>query len=318
MSRKNLTITFFALTILSTSLFSQSWKLRRWEMTAGIGSAHIFGDFSGVSSLNNNNLYGLKDFTFQDTRPSLLLAMRYKITESFSARMNFLYGRGVSNSANGGSVYHKDKNVIARSNMIEITPQAEWYFLKEGRKFKSSAIFNRRGMVNNFATFSGYLFAGVGGVMYNTNLEGIYLTTRPDEVETGKNSFTAVIPGGVGFKYVLDSRFVLGFEVGGRYTFTDYLDGFSSDYTVKDVKDIYYFSSLNVSYKLKTNRDGWPEFGLKPGSSGGLPFGAGGSPKARSAKAAKSGGGDPNAGFFKNLFDFDIFDNNKPTKRRRR
>lgn len=308
MMKKTIFVTLVALIIVN-SISAQSWKLRRWEITAGIGTAHIFGDFTGESSLNNENLYGLKDVTLSDSRPSVMLAMRYKATERISARMNFIYGRGVANGSKGG-VYQRD--AIAKTNLIEITPQAEFYFLKEGRKFKSSAIFNKRGMVNNFATTSGYVFGGVGGIMYNpTKIEGTWLNSRTEsEVKIGSPQFTATFPLGIGFKYILDSRFVLGVEIGGRYTLSDYVDGFSPSPERlvgrdKSAKDIYYFTSFNVSYKLKTNRNGWPEFERR--RRGGLPFGGGGSSTARSAREARSGGRDPNSGFFnwlKNLFDF--------------
>jgi hypothetical protein len=294
---------FTALTalIIVSSVSAQSWKLRRWEIAAGIGTAHIFGDFTGESSLNNENLYGIKDVTIPDSRPSVMLAMRFKATERISARMNFIYGRGF---ADGSISSANPRDAFAKTNIIEITPQGEFYFLKEGRKFKSSAIFNKRGMVNNFATISGYVFGGVGGLIYNPNIEGesFINSQEPGEIQHGQTSFTATFPAGVGFKYILDSRLVLGFEVGGRYTLSDYIDGFSSEFS--NARDIYYFTSFNVSYKLKTNRNGWPEFDRRRG--GGLPFGGGSSSAARSARQAKRGGGDPNAGFFnwiKGLFD---------------
>lgn len=307
MMRKAIFTTLVTLIIGSSLVSAQSWKLRRWEATAGIGTAHIFGDFTGESSLNNENLYGLKDVSFTDSRPSLMLALRFKATERLSARLNFIYGRGVANGTSGGA---NERDAIARTNLIEITPQAEYYFISEGRKYRSSAIFNRRGMTNYFSTISAYVFGGAGGLIFNPGkIDGTWINTvNEPEVNVGTTQFTATFPVGVGFKYILDSRYVLGFEIGGRFTLSDYIDGFSPSAERligrdQSANDIYYFTSLNLSYKIKTKRNGLPEFDRRRG--GGLPFGGGNSNGARSEKEAKSGGKDPNSGFFnwiKNLF----------------
>jgi hypothetical protein len=49
-----------------------------------------------------------------------------------------------------------------------------------------------------------------------------------------------------------------GLEVGGRYTFSDYLDGYTSQYSKSN--DVYYFLNLTVTYKPKMGRNGLPVF----------------------------------------------------------
>ncbi|MCK5171433.1 MAG: hypothetical protein KAQ75_16255, partial [Bacteroidales bacterium] len=62
-----------------------------------------------------------------------------------------------------------------------------------------------------------------------------------------------VIPVGLGLKYPLTSTTQIGLELGGRYTTTDYIDGFSP-YPSSEHRDIYYFTVINVSTKIKRKR----------------------------------------------------------------
>lgn len=294
------------LVIGCVALQGQSWKLMRYELVLGTGTSTIFGDFVGVSAFDNSNNFGLKDIKYSTQRPSITLAMRYKVTNVFSARINFFYGRGY---ADGEKKEIQQKKIKAVTDMIEFSPQFEYYFLREERKARSSAIFNRRGMINNYSTFSSYLFAGVGGLVYRPKLiEGSFenrLNNKESEFKYNQMGVTAVFPVGIGFKYILDSRFILGAEIGRRFTFSDYIDGFgpSIDRLAEGNKqrdDTYYFTSVYLAYKLRTKRNGLPELFVKnPNKTGGLPFFAGGSAKAASAKAAKEGEDDPNKGLFK-------------------
>lgn len=44
----------------------------------------------------------------------------------------------------------------------------------------------------------------------------------------------------------------------GRYTFSDGLDGYTSQYSSSN--DVYYFLNFVISCKLKTGENGWPSF----------------------------------------------------------
>jgi len=50
-------------------------------------------------------------------------------------------------------------------------------------------------------------------------------------------------------QYGIDKRWAASFEVGRRFTTSDYLDGFSSEGSKK--KDMYYFALISVNYKFK-------------------------------------------------------------------
>ena len=49
-----------------------------------------------------------------------------------------------------------------------------------------------------------------------------------------------------------------GIELAGRYSFSDYLDGYTSQYSSSN--DVYYFLNFTITYKLKTGPKGLPSF----------------------------------------------------------
>lgn len=87
---------------------------------------------------------------------------------------------------------------------------------------------------------SPYLFAGVAGFYFNPQVKasnGVLtdlqtLGTEGQFLEGGKpySRFALAIPAGIGFKMAATKRINLGFELGFRYTFTDYLDDVSDNY----------------------------------------------------------------------------------------
>ena len=113
-------------------------------------------------------------------------------------------------------------------------------------------------MLNTQNNYCFYAFAGIGGLFYDP----ILTKDGKTPVSPGVNvsaSFTGVIPAGLGIKFNLQPRIAVCFELGGRYTFSNYLDGYASPYGQRLIKnDTYYFSSASIVYKLRTGRNGLP------------------------------------------------------------
>ena len=111
-TRGTLFIIIFSL--FSFSGWSQVWKLRRYEMSAGIGIVNYFGDIGGYSP--GKNLLGLKDLSLRSTRPMLHVGMRYKIYETgwlnFNLAFGWLHGTDV-----GGT--NEARGIVFRSGLFE-------------------------------------------------------------------------------------------------------------------------------------------------------------------------------------------------------
>jgi hypothetical protein len=70
--------------------------------------------------------------------------------------------------------------------------------------------------------------------------------------------FTAIIPVGLGSTLVFSPDFNFGVEVGGRHSFSDYLDGYSSQNSTSN--DVYFFLNFTITYKFNMGAKGLPSF----------------------------------------------------------
>lgn len=258
MNVKKLILLFLVLMIIPVSSFAQKWKLRRYEANFSIGTSHFYGDIGGTADLNN--AAGFKDIQLQFTRPSLGFGARYKLAGDMAVKLNLIYGFIAGNddgSRNDG------RNYSFTSTIFEPSFQFEYYIIPESRSISSAALFNRRGMVNNYSKIYVYAFGGIGGVIGNPKLkDGAGNDITPENM--GKVGLA--FPIGAGLKYTIDSKWSIGLELGRRFTTTDYLDGkytYESGGQILDSKhnDLYDFGMLSAIYKIQTNRRGLPILG---------------------------------------------------------
>jgi len=250
MSRQIPIILIIIFSLVSLEGMSQKWKLRRYEALAGVGTTHYFGTIGG--SADETNLFGLKDIDLLGTRPSFYGGIRYKIRPNMAARVNFIYGYIHGDDAGSRN---EERNAAFTSRIMEPSAQFEYSIISEEQKHRSAALFNKRGMVNNYSRINFYIFAGVGGVFAKvTPLKD--LENHADFDPAMLKSTGLAIPAGGGLKYVLSSDLSIGFEFGGRYTTSKYLDGLHTR-TAK-APDMYYFALFNVVYRVKTSRTGAP------------------------------------------------------------
>jgi hypothetical protein len=236
---------------MTLSSFAQPWKFLRYEGTLGIGSTNVYGDLGGAP--NAESLLFIRDITFRSTRPSIYGAIRYKIDPRTSVKLNLIYGFSKTKDFDGSR--NENREFISTSNLIEISGQYEFYFLQEDRRLKSTAMFDRRGMINNYSTLGAYVFAGVGATTFWSDLE---IEQRDFDVYNSGPSVTLSLPIGLGIKYVLSDKWLLGLELGYRHTLSDFLDGIQTPWS--ENTDVYWISSLNLSYRIPTSRRNIPEF----------------------------------------------------------
>lgn len=241
--------------IISPSAFSQKWKLTRYEVMVGVGAANYFGDIGG--SATKENWGGLKDLDFLQTRPGIMAAARYKIKQDVAIKFS-LSTIMISGSDVGSK--NEFRGFSFTSYGLEHSLQIEYSFVSEDAKKRSFAYYNRRGMLNNFSRKSFYVFAGVGGLALLPFTKGPVNPDKTDIIDPTFN-YSAVIPAGIGVKIIWSNYVSLGAEFGARYCFNDFLDGFRNPvYGRADLlgNDFYYFTSVNLIYRIKTSRKGYP------------------------------------------------------------
>ncbi len=229
---------------------AQRWKLRRYEALFGLGFLNYFGDIGGAAT--NENWFGLRDLSIKHTRPSLYLGARYKIRENMAVKLNLMSGFIAQNDEGSKN---NDRGFEFTASLFEPSLQYEYSIISEEKRYKSAALFNKRGMVNNYSQINLYLYAGIGGVFFSPKPNNALKNAPayvPDHSKAG-----IVMPLGVGLKYVINQNWSLGGEFGIRFATTDYLDAYSNPMYSK-ANDLYYFGFINGIYRIRTSRSGAP------------------------------------------------------------
>jgi len=227
----------------------QLWKMRRWEAVGGVGPSFFFGDIGGFS--RTKNILGIRDLTYLQTRFDINGNLKYRITRDINARVSLTYALLRANDERGSNV---ERGYDATTSIFEPAVIAEYYFIKNMAENSYLFVKGKGPFVFELIkSLDFYAFAGVGGVSYS--VKGNDKLTEHG-METG--GFSAVIPGGLGATLIYSPDINFGVEVGGRYTFTDFLDGYTSQYS--KANDVYYFLNFTVTYKLKTGPKGLPSF----------------------------------------------------------
>ncbi len=246
---KRFVIILLGLFLLTQFSGAQLWKTKRYEAVAGIGTAQFFGDIGGFSQ--TDNILGIRDFSFRQTRFNINGGLKYRITQNLNAKLGLTFGMLHATDKRGSN---EDRSMEATTTIFEPDLTGEFYFIKSQRE--NSYLFSRgrKTRFNNIiSSLDFYVFTGIGGLAYGVKGNDVLVARGMEE-----GGFTAVIPAGVGVNLLIMPDYNLGMELGGRYAFSDYLDGYTSPYSRSN--DVYYFFSFTFTYKLLTGRNGLPAF----------------------------------------------------------
>ena len=175
--------------------------------------------------------------------------VRYKVHPLVSAKANLTFIRIGAVDSTSDYVNRRGRNLSFRNDIYEFTVQAEYNF------YTVHNISPRGRMVIDFGAYG---FLG-GGMFYHnpkafylgkwealqplgTEGQGIDCVTTTDK----KGNVTAlkkykrlqgVLSGGLGFHYTFKRKWRIGWELGVRKTFTDYLDDVSTRFVDPDLLD---------------------------------------------------------------------------------
>jgi len=229
------------------------WKVRRYEFGAGLGPSMFFGDVGGFSK--TKNILGLRDMSFLQTRYNLNLNAKYRITREINIRFSLTQGLLHATDARGSN---PGRGYEASTSIIEPAILGEYYFIKNNVEGDYSFVKGRNGFLSGvLSTLDVYAFTGLGGLIYSSTPNAL-LKAREVEMGITPGGFTGVVPVGVGGSLAFNSNFSFGLELSGRYSFSDNLDGYTSQFSSSN--DVYYFLNLTVLYKIKTTKQGFPTF----------------------------------------------------------
>jgi hypothetical protein len=253
----------------------------------------VFGGFS-----NYQGDLQSKRLTLDQANAAFGLGAKYDITGHWAIRGGLNYGNlEATDKKNKASLQARNLSFLSR--LYEAHLLGEYTFSDMAEKNISPYLFAGVAVYH----FSPYTFDSLGRKYFLQPLstEGQGLAQYPDRKPYKLNQFA--VPFGGGVKYRVANNVVLGFEIGIRKLFTDYLDDVSTTYVdpaallaargpkavelsfrggEKDgslaypqegsvrgsakVKDWYYFSGLTLAIGINTERFG---FGTRGGSGRG-------------------------------------------------
>jgi hypothetical protein len=227
----------FALVPLQAQRFR---ALSQLELRMGVGISNSLSELGGANRIGT---HFYKDYEIAMTRPAANIGLRMYIPDSrWAGSFNISYARVAGRDNLTLDPYRENRNLNFRSPIVEFSVQGEYYF----RKAQKGARYAIREVVGSKnISMDWYVFAGIGGFWFNPKgqYNGNWYALQPLSTEgqgvvaTRKQyrRFTGCIPIGLGGKYSINNNISVGFEMGFRYTFTDYLDDVSTSYVDRTV-----------------------------------------------------------------------------------
>lgn len=207
----------------------------RWEAGAVVGLANYQGDLveSTLPLFKEGNL-------------SFGVAGRYLLNYNWAIRGNVLFGKLTGDDFNSAEYFRQKRGVSFENAFTELSFRLEWepfgekhyLSLNESRSF-----------------FSPFLFFGPGISFTNPELNTSRTTgagmLNLIEKDLNENYFKSriILIAGLGIKYDVNDLWVIGFEYGAHYAFTDYLDGISHAGRM-DKRDWYSFGGISLFHRL--------------------------------------------------------------------
>lgn len=236
---KNVLVLVMLLNI-AWSAHGQSWKRMRHELSGGIGISNFLGDLGGSEEGGG---YGPQDYNWAATRWYLNGSYRYYVRQNMALKGSLTVGMLSGDDAHSTNEFRQQRSLKFRSLIVEVSGQYEFYFMTH----RTKGTYRLRGAKGlKKLKLDGYLFVGIG--MFYFNPKGEYngdwyalqpLGTEGQGIAEGRadpySRIQACFPFGVGFKRKINKKVAVGFEMGLRFTTTDYVD---------DVSDVYYESDL--------------------------------------------------------------------------
>ena len=215
---------FFLLSLMACLLCTAKTSYgQKSEIGFGLGAFNYTGDLT-------------RNFQAGNFGPGATIFYRRNLNEAISIRAGITGGIIRGDDTPNFDILAQQRNASYSRGIIELSPVVEYHFL------------NYRENIN-ILNWTPYFFLGTGLTFFGST-----------DTDKDYNNLQIVLPFGVGFKYVLDRRWILGLEAGVRKTFFDYIDDVSGeDLVIKNYAygnrhddDWYYFLGLSLSYTFYT------------------------------------------------------------------
>ena len=194
----------FILSLLFIASISFNAKSQKIEGGILVGGSYYYGDLVNDLQLSTISVSGG-------------VFIRQHINENFSIKYFGGYCRINGADSLSPSKFQKHRNLSFWADVFEGSVQAEYSLVKD--------ITRGRILRNRFIP---YIFAGVGAFYFqNYAYDPSHTVMKLWQLGTSGvtyNNYALCVPFGGGVRYKVTSTFSIGFEVGARYTSTNWLD----------------------------------------------------------------------------------------------
>ena len=209
----------------------------RWEAGAEVGLSFYQGDLVEQTMP-----------LFKEGNLSLGVGGRYLLNYNWAVRGNVLFGRLTGDDFNSTIEDRMRRALKFETPFTEASFRLEWEPFGEQHYLSLS---------QKKSFFSPYTFLGAG-INFTNPMVDFSRTSKEEvaflrqiEMDLNENYFKTrvILLGGLGVKYDINDLWVVGFELGMRYAFTDYLDGISHAGDM-DHRDWYSFGGISLFHRI--------------------------------------------------------------------
>lgn len=218
----------FSLLLFVLSLPLLLISQEKWEGGLFLGYSNYMGEMTEPS------------FTLNESSPAFGILLRNHLSNNFGLRMNLLYGKLKGDDNNYDRL--KGRGASFESSLVEISLMGEYEPFGH-RRYGENGSFNK--------IVSPYIFAGLGAAFGNPKVQ------NGESVDYSSTYFSMPVGGGI--KFDLSQKVNLGFELGGRLSFSDALDGISEQKGNPDQNDVYFMGGAVLGFRFgdkDTDNDG--------------------------------------------------------------
>ncbi|MBN2682605.1 MAG: hypothetical protein JXR58_08860 [Bacteroidales bacterium] len=289
---------FFATLVTEAQRGSTRWKRMRYEVVYGLGGSNFLGELGGANMIGTDFIRDL-EISLTRPMGMIGMRYKILENLATKASLHYGYVKGddakTEQIHRENRNLHFRSSIIEFSAQLEYSIVRE----RVGHRYNLRRVRGIKGFKTNTYAFVGvgaFYFnpkAKLGDEWFSLRPMG---TEGQGLIPTRKmySRVQVCIPFGIGFKYGLNRLWSIGLEYGIRKTFTDYIDDVSSSYYDNaairaangDIagyfadpssgppswtmggqqrgdstdKDTYMFAVINLTYKLRTDRNGLPKF----------------------------------------------------------
>ena len=211
---------------------------------------------SGGAFIYQGDLTPSRLGSYRTLKPLINLNVTRIITPMFSLRTNLSVGKLKGDDSKYSlPEYRQQRNFKFKSPVFEISE------LLVADLFKNN-------MAREKFSWSPYLFAGAGlsalrikrdWSRFNAEYfsgEQSTIQGLAADVQHAPPGMIAVLPAGIGVRYTVSSKISVTAETSYRFTFTDYLDGFSKA-ADPSMRDSYQSHSIGIIYQFVKGNSSW-------------------------------------------------------------